>query len=472
MRQALATFALTFTALAQTPDFTGNWQGTLDAGAARLRLGLHVTRNPAGEYASTLDSIDQGALALPVAVTQAAGTTLHLELPNLRATFDGTLDSTGTAITGTFSQGLLLPLVLRRVEQVETLRRAQLPAPPFPYTSEEVTYQNAQGKLAGTLTKPKEAGPFPAVLLITGSGPQDRDETIAGHKPFLILADYLARRGFAVLRVDDRGVGGSAGKSTGQTLDQMAQDVTTGLQFLQARKEIDAAHIGLLGHSAGAVVGPLAASRTSGVAFLVMLAGPGVTGEEVVRLQASLILRSLGTPENVVERNRKEQDAMLAILKSEPDPKAAAEKIRAAVGKLRESLSDAQRRQGEQPLEAQIAQAVSAEFRSFLAHDPAAILKKISVPVLALNGSRDLQVPPAQNLPPIAAALASGGNADFTVAELPGLNHTFQQCVVCTLAEYGSLEQTISPAVLETIGDWLTRHTRPDPAGNPNLTGK
>ena len=163
---------------------------------------------------------------------------------------------------------------------------------------------------------------------------------------------------------------------------------------------------------------------------------------------------------------------MLAILKSEPDPKAAAEKIRAAVGKLRESLSDAQRRQGEQPLEAQIAQAVSAEFRSFLAHDPAAILKKISVPVLALNGSRDLQVPPAQNLPPIAAALASGGNADFTVAELPGLNHTFQQCVVCTLAEYGSLEQTISPAVLETIGDWLTRHTRPDPAGNPNLTGK
>jgi len=396
----------------------GTWQGTLDVGAAKLRLGLHVSKSPQGEFSSTLDSIDQGAMGIPVKVTTFSGDKLHLELPNLKATFDGALSADGKQIAGTFVQGVPLPLVFKRVEKVDTVNRPQNPKPPFPYDAVDVSYENKSGiKLAGTLTLPRGAGPFPAAVMITGSGPQDRDEALLGHKPFLVIADYLTRRGIAILRVDDRGVGGSTGKSTEETLDDMAGDVVTGVEFLKARKEIDGKHIGVIGHSEGGIVGPAAAVRSPDIAFVVMLAGTGVVGTEVLKLQGEAIIRASGGTEG--------------------------------------AATDA-------AVDAQFKGVTSQEMRSFLFYDPAEALRKLKIPVLALNGSRDLQVPPQQNLPAIRAALAAAGNTDFTVTELPGLNHLFQKCKKCTVQEYSELEETFSPTALEIMGDWIVRHTRPN----------
>ncbi|MBZ5612090.1 MAG: alpha/beta fold hydrolase [Acidobacteriia bacterium] len=451
-------------AWAQPAGVEGTWQGTLDTGTAKLRLGLHVTKN-AGGYTSRLDSIDQGVMGVPVASTTFSGNTLHFELPASGVKFEGTLSADGQEIAGTFTQGAPLPLSFKRVEKVDTVSRPQNPKPPFPYESLDVSYENKTGgvKLAGTLTVPRGGGPFPAAIMITGSGPQDRDETIVEHKPFLVIADYLARRGIAVLRVDDRGVGRSTGNSYRATIGDMAGDVLAGVEFLKARKEIDGRHIGVIGHSEGGLIAPLAASRSDDVAFVVMLAGPGVTLEQVLYKQGELIRRAAGADDEAVALGRSVQEMMIGVLKSEPDEKAATEKIHAGWAKIKAGASEAERQQldaADVTLNAQIRAFNAPEVRSMLSYDPAEALRKLKVPVLALNGSRDLQVPPQQNLPPIVAALSEGGDPDFAAVELPGLNHLFQKCNQCTVAEYASIQETFSPAALEVLGDWVVRHTR------------
>jgi uncharacterized protein len=434
----------------------GTWQGTLDVGAMKLRLGLHVSKAAEGQLTSKLDSIDQGAMGIPVKVTTFADNALHLELPNLHATYDGRLSADGGEISGTFVQGAPLPLVFKRVEKVETLNRPQNPKPPYPYDAQDVAYETSGGiKLAGTLTLPRGPGPFPAAILITGSGPQDRDEALMGHKPFLVIADYLTRRGIAVLRLDDRGVGGSTGNSTRETLDDMAGDVVTGVQFLKGRKEIDARHIGVIGHSEGGIVGPAAAVRSPDIAFVIMLAGTGVVGTEVLKLQGEAIIRASGGSEQQVTDQHAMQEMIFRVLRAEPDDNAALEKMMTEWKAEQKSASAS-----DDTMRAQFKAVTSPELRSFLFYDPADALRKLKVPVLALNGSRDLQVPPQQNLPAIAAALAAAGNTDYTVSELPGLNHLFQKCNKCTVQEYGELEETFSPTALEIMGDWLLRHTR------------
>ncbi|HLK19196.1 MAG TPA: alpha/beta fold hydrolase, partial [Bryobacteraceae bacterium] len=288
-------------ALCAQPGVEGNWQGTLDVGAAKLRLGLHVTKKPDGALSSTLDSIDQGAMGLPVNVTTFKAGTLHLELPNLHATFDGKLTPDGKQISGTFTQGAPFALTFERATAVVTLNRPQNPKPPFPYEAQDVTIETKAGKLAGTLTLPRGKGPFPAAVMITGSGAQDRDETLLGHKPFLVIADYLTRRGIAVLRLDDRGVGGSIGSSAQQTLDEMADDVIADVEYLKGRKEIDPKRIGVIGHSEGGIVGPAAAVRSSDISFVVMLAGTGVPGTAVLKQQGEAIIRASGGGDKQVD---------------------------------------------------------------------------------------------------------------------------------------------------------------------------
>jgi pimeloyl-ACP methyl ester carboxylesterase len=443
-------------ALCAQSGVEGTWQGTLDVGAIKLRLGLHVSKNAEGQFTSKLDSIDQSAMGIPVKVTTFADKALHLELPNLHATYDGKLSADGSQISGTFVQGAPVPLVFRRVEKVETLNRPQNPKPPYPYDAQDVAYETSAGiKLAGTLTLPRGPGPFPAAIMITGSGPQDRDEALMGHKPFLVIADYLTRRGIAVLRLDDRGVGGSTGNSMRETLDDMAGDVVIGVGFLKGRKEIDARHIGVIGHSEGGIVGPAAAVRSPDIAFVIMLAGTGVVGTEVLKLQGEAVIRASGGSDQKVAEEHAVQDMIFRVLQSEQDDNAAIEKMMAEWKAERKS-SDA----SDDVMRAQFKAVTSPELRSFLFYDPSDALHKLKVPVLALNGSHDVQVPPQQNLPAIAAALAAAGNTDYTVSELPGLNHLFQKCNKCTVQEYGELEETFSPTALEIMGDWLVRHTR------------
>jgi hypothetical protein len=449
MKRIIWMTVLASAAWAQTVE--GDWQGTLDVGAMKLRLGLHVSKTDAG-WKSTFDSLDQGAKGLPVATTSVTGAALHFEMPGMHVSYDGKLSADGAQIAGTFTQGAPFPLVFKRVEKIEEVKRPQTPRAPFPYDAIDVAYENKLGKLAGTLTVPRGAGPFPAAILITGSGPQNRDEELFGHKPFWVIADYLSRRGIAVLRVDDRGVGGSAGNSTQETLDDMVADVLSGVEFLKSRKEIDRRKIGLIGHSEGGIVGPLAASRSSDVAFVVMLAGTGVSGEQVMYKQAELIIKSQGMPDAVVQQNRVTQDAIFAAARQTSNEAEALEKFRAAWTK----------EHGHEPgsaLENQVKGMMSPEMHSFTFYDPSESLRKIKVPVLALNGSRDVQVSPAQNLPAIKAALQAGGNKDYQTVEIPGLNHLFQTCQKCTVAEYGTLEETFSPEALDVMGNWISQHT-------------
>jgi len=456
---------------AQTPrDITGSWMGALDIGGVSLRLVFHVARDSAGKLVTKMDSPDQGALGIPVTETIVAGDSVKFIIRDLGAEFAGVVSQDGARIEGRFRQsGVDLPVVLTR-GQVEPPKRPQNPAPPLPYDAQDVTFANATGgsTLAGTLTVPRSAGPHPAVVLISGSGPQDRDESLLGHKPFLVLADHLTRNGIAVLRYDDRGVGSSTGAFATATSQDFMMDALAAVAFLKSRSGIDAAKIGLAGHSEGGLIAPMAAARSSDVAFLVLLAGPGVNGEEILYLQAAKIMRASGVPEPVIARNREMQKVMFDIVKQEPDAAAAAERMRT---RIRESLAgmSAEERQtlsagGENTdaaIETQIRQVNSPWFRYFLTFDPATALSRVTVPVLALNGELDLQVPHEQNLPVIEAALRSAGNRDVTARMLPRLNHLFQTAMTGAPAEYVNIEETFSPAALGLIASWINTRFGP-----------
>jgi fermentation-respiration switch protein FrsA (DUF1100 family) len=344
-----------------------------------------------------------------------------------------------------------MPLVLHRVkdESELELRRPQNPTKPYPYRDEEVAYDNkAQNvTLAATLTIPPGKGPFPAVVLITGSGPQDRDESLLGHKPFLVLSDYLTRHGIAVLRADDRGTGKSTGDFATATTADFATDTEAGVAYLKTRPEIDAHKIGLIGHSEGGIIAPMIAARNPEVAFIVMMAGSGVPGDEILVAQVQAIAESSGKTHEEAVKAAVRQREILALIKAEKDP-AKLEK------ELREKLAT-------EGLEAQLGVEIKALtspwFRYFMTYDPAIALRKVTCPVLAINGEKDMQVPPKQNLPPIRKALEQGGNKHFEVDELPGLNHLFQTAKTGSPNEYAQIEETMSPVALEKMASWILK---------------
>jgi len=343
--------------------------------------------------------------------------------------------------------------------------RPQDPRKPFPYKSEDVAYDGKQPgiRLAGTLTVPPgKKKRFPAVLLITGSGAQDRNEAILGHRPFLVLADYLTRRGIAVLRVDDRGVGGSMGASGNDTSASFAGDVEAGVEFLRHRANIDPARIGLLGHSEGGMIAPMVASKSSAVAFVVLMAAPGVKGEDLLVQQAALVAKSRGATDEMIALNRETQEQMFALLRQGKDYIATERELRAIWGEAKNKMTPEDIRvMGDPDVVArqQIRAVMSPWFRYFLAYDPRQALELTHCPVLALNGTLDLQVPAEQNLPAIETALRNGGNTDFTVRELPQLNHLFQTAQTGSPSEYATIQETLSPLALETMGDWIVAHT-------------
>jgi pimeloyl-ACP methyl ester carboxylesterase len=341
--------------------------------------------------------------------------------------------------------------------------RPQEPKPPLPYDAEDVTYSNPRANitLAGTLTRPRGGGPFPVVLLITGSGPQDRDETVMSHKPFLVLSDFLTRQGLAVLRVDDRGVGKSTGNFSASNSGDFADDVLAGIEYLKTRKDIDPKRIGLVGHSEGGIIAPIVAGKSKDVAFIVLLAGVGVPAEDLMVRQASLIMKANGATDDVVKVNETAQREMFAIVRAEKDPEVAGPKLREvgdALTKKLAALDPALAEAGKAGIEGSVQMVNSPWFRYWLTFDPAATLKRVQVPVLALNGSRP-SGRSEQNLPAIEKALREGGNQDVTVEELPGLNHLFQSATTGSPAEYATIEETMAPVAMKKISDWILART-------------
>ena len=372
-------------------------------------------------------------------------------------TYEGDLGDNGI-ITGTWSQGGgKFPLDLEKTDEPVAVRvRPQEPTEPYPYTEEEVTIETPDPsvRLAGTLTLPPDVELPPAAILISGSGPQNRDETLMGHKPFLVLADHLTRSGIAVLRLDDRGVGQSTGSFATATSEDFADDVFAAVQFLEGRGDVR--EIGLIGHSEGGLIAPMVANRSPAVDFVALMAGPGLTGEEILYLQSRLIILASGGTEEAATLNRTSQEAIFAILKAEEDDGVAEEKLRAVIKRsLTAASSGFSDEELEPQIRAQLQQLLSPWFRFFLTYDPMPALRKLQVPVLALNGEKDTQVPVAENFSAIREALEEGGHTDFELVEMPGLNHLFQTAETGAPAEYASIEETMSPVALEKLSSWI-----------------
>ena len=443
-------------------NLVGIWQGKLEVPGMSLRIVFNIAKDEKGKLTATMDSPDQRIEGIPVEEVTFKDGILHLEVKSARGFFEGKVQEDFLSIEGELNQaGQSFPLVLERVEEIAKINRPQEPKKPYPYKEEEVTYENKDAgiTLAGTLTFPFEKGPFPAVLLITGSGAQDRNETAANHKPFLVWADYLTRLGIAVLRVDDRGVGGSTGDFLQATSEDFAGDVLAGIEYLKSRKEIDPRQIGLIGHSEGAIIAPMVASQSPDVAFIVMMAGTGLTGEEILYLQSALILKVNGVSDELITKSRALQESIYTVLKIEKDNTVAAEELHGIIENAKLQLSEEEREKIlfgafiEPPIK------LIPWYRYFLTNDPKTALMKLKCPVLAINGEKDLQALPKESLQSIEEALIAGGNKDYTLKELPNLNHLFQTTQTGAPSEYGQIEETIAPEALDLVGKWILDRT-------------
>lgn len=444
----------------------GHWQGSIKpTPVIELRLALDITNSAGGVPGGVIVSLDQGNARIPITtLTEKAGA-VHLEVKSVGGSFDGKLNDDGSEIAGDWKQsGQTTPLVFKRLAKALSLNRPQDPKKPYPYLEEEVVVENqtAGVKLAGTLTLPRGAGPHPVVVFITGSGPQDRDEAIMGHRPFLVLADHLTRAGIAVLRCDDRGVGKSTGDFSKATGKDFSEDALAQVAFLRTRKEVDPKRIGLLGHSEGGIIAPMVAVKSKNVSFIVLLAGVGVPMEELLVRQARDIALVMGAGEDIIARNAALQKELFQIAKEQKDKSAAEAATRKLFHDQLSEFSEEQRKAmglSEAAIEAQIKMVLSPWFRDLLTYDPRQTLKAVQCPVLALNGEKDLQVAAKENLTAIREALAAGGNQKVKTAELPGLNHLFQTCQTGAIAEYGQIEETFNPAAVKLISDWIREVT-------------
>lgn len=455
----LLTLLIAFAGFSQ--DITGKWNGMLKVQGVQLRLVFNITKTDAG-YTSTMDSPDQGAVGIPVTSTVFESPNLTLKIDAAMIVYSAELKD--GKFTGMFKQGgLTADLDLSREELAAPVtKRKQDPVKPYPYESEDVTFNNGPDvRLAGTLTLPGKSGKYPAVILISGSGPQNRDEELMGHKPFLVLSDYLTRQGIAVLRYDDRGTAASTGNFRNATTADLATDAEAALAYLKTRKEIDATKIGLCGHSEGGIIAPLVASRSTDVAFIVMMAGTGMPGLELLPLQSALIAKASGASETDLQRSEKINKKLFGLVASTPNEEELRTRLNAYLTEVIDEMPSM-----DKPKELSDAEFISMLVNQianpwmmyFLNYDPIPALKKVTCPVLAVNGTLDLQVPYKENLGPIRKALKK--NKAVTIVEFPGMNHLFQECTTGAPSEYAQIEETLSEKMLKVLGDWVIGVTR------------
>jgi hypothetical protein len=442
---------------AVAPEIEGSWAGALEVNGTRLRLVLKIRRTATG-WMATVDSVDQHANDIPVDAVTVTGGDLKLTLNRINGSYSGRV--AGDKMTGSWTQnGQSWPLDLVKTDHPPaTAARPEEPKRPLPYREIDLLVENraAGATLACTLTEPPGDGPFGAVVMATGSGPQDRDEALLGHRPFFVLSDAITRAGVAVLRCDDRGVAKSTGTyATATTLD-FVDDALAEVAALRTRPEIARAHVGIVGHSEGGEIAAIAAAKSKNVAFVVMLAGPALPGDVTLDLQRGWAERAAGASDQAIADSKAHWDQAFVILKSNKETGVAERELRA----LYDGLPAADRASLEKgggfaPIARQL---LSPWMRGFIALDPRPYLARIRVPVLALNGERDCQVLPRENLPEMKKALRH--DADVTVREMPGLNHLFQTAKTGAVAEYAQIEETMSPAVLTLVSDWIARHAK------------
>lgn len=456
-----------------SPDgkIDGIWQGTLKFSEMELRVVFTISQNPDNTLSATYDVPEQNVSGAPVdkITFNNNSNELHLEIIPIEGVFKGKLTEDGEKIDGQWAQGgLELPLVLERTQIKPEIKRPQEPKEPFPYRTEEVVFRNIDAgiRLAGTLTFPSSEGDFPAVLLLSGSGAQDRDEAVFGHRPFFVLADYLTQKGLAVLRVDDRGVGGSTGNFDEATAADYAADAMAGVTYLKSRKEINRGSIGLVGHSEGGIIASMAAAQSPDINFIVLIASPALAIKKMESSEKVRTLKAKGASEDLIARSLDLQERLFAVIGQKKDGEIVRKDFSSIIREYFAGLSEKEKaivEMSEENLEAyiqnQIQRLHSPWFRFYLPFDPGKVLQKVSCPVLAINGEKDRQVTPTENLRAIQRALKAGGNKNYTIKEIPNLNHLLQTAETGDIFEYGKIKETMSPTALQIIGDWILEQT-------------
>lgn len=461
MKKIIFTLLFTITTiLTFSQDITGTWNGELDIQGQKMALIFHI-ENKDGKLTSTMDSPAQKAFGIPVETTTFQDNNLTIELPKFKIKYSGKPNVDFSEIDGNFVQGgASFPLKLgRKPIEKQELIRPQTPKPPFNYIAEEVTFDNTKDNisLTGTLTYPKTGTKFPVVILITGSGPQDRNEEIFGHKSFAVIADDLTKKGIAVLRYDDRGVGKSTGDFSNSTSEDFANDVRSAIEFLKTRPEIDHKNLGLIGHSEGGMIAPMVAMNNKDVKFIVLMAGPGTPIDELMIEQFTRYSELQGADASTIEVSTKNQKNTYAFIKNYKG-NAFEKDLTAFLRTEMSNLPDNQK-QTEEELNESVQNQVDAVnkkwFLYFIKYNPIDNLSKLKCGVLAINGTLDFQVPAKTNLKAIETALQKGKNKNYKIVELQGLNHLFQEATTGSLDEYSAIEQTISPKALSTMSDWI-----------------
>lgn len=452
--------------------FTGIWEGRLPIRDS-LPIVISISSPEKGKWSAYMDSPDQGAYELKADTIYAAGDSLFISMRSLNASYSGKLLNDST-IAGNFKQGLKVPLTVRKVKQRTIRVKYQTPQPPYAYAVKEISFKSKDDSItfSGTLTHPKdEKKTYPAILLLSGSGAQNRDEEIMGHQPFHVLADYFTGKGFAVLRVDDRGTGASTGKYETATSEDFMQDAEAAVDYLRSLKFIDNKKIGLMGHSEGGLIACMLAAKNKNIDFIVLLASPGIPSIDMMAEQNIAILKANGISDSTAEEYGKIYRMLATTVVNSPDTASARiackEKFDQWIAQqspqtIREmGFKDAARQNIF--LKRFIKDISTPWFSYFLKIDPASYISRLNCKVLALNGEKDVQVVAEPNLNGIREALRKSRSRSYEVTSMPGLNHLFQHCKKCTPEEYGKIDETFANEAMITISNWLQKNVSATP---------
>lgn len=460
-KTALLTILIAFVfsiSISAQEKFDGLWGGLITSSGIEMEVNFEVQTTAKRVLLSVpMQKVnDQVGLGLEI-----KGDSIFFDYSNFGASYKGKYDAEKQEIIGQWTQGLSTELNLKRIKKKSKIVRLQVPKPPFSYTYENIKFHNEEAdiKLAGTLTIPEGEGPFPMAILISGSGPQDRNSEILDHKPFLVIADHLSTNGIAVLRYDDRGVKASEGNFSQSTSADFTTDAAAAIKYAHTLDKIDPDKIGLIGHSEGGLIAPKVAADYGNVDFIVSIAGPAIPISELMTIQNKLVLEKHGMSERGLSIIEAKLPGIYAIVNQDKEPKDLFDTLIKEVKLFYNELPETDQKLLGQNSSAYYT-AISTSFftpwfRYFLAYDPGPTWKKVNCPVLALNGSEDIQVSSKENLAAIKKYLNLAGNKNHQEIELEGFNHLMQQCKFCTLQEYGAIETTFDPKALGLITDFL-----------------
>lgn len=471
-------FTLVTTTAIFGQSLVGDWEGAAIVQGTELPIIFHLSKNNVGNYSATFDSPKQQAFGIACGDVIVKEDSVIILIPVIKGSYAGRLSNGNRQLTGNMYQAAAaLPVTLKKTGDIATikeLKRPQTPKPPYPYKSEDLVYTNADKSIqfGATFTVPLpepgvdyfRAPIYPTVILITGSGKQDRDESVFGHKPFAVIADYLTHQGIAVLRVDDRDMGKTTGDFYSSTTSDFAKDIEAGIDYLKTRKDVDVDQIGLIGHSEGGVIAPMVASKRKDVKFIVLLAAPGIRILDMMEQQSADVMASKGLAKPDIDQYRPLYKNIVTAIINAKDSASASKKAREVfkkwqVGKSASSVKNTTGVETEKDIAAFVnaflKQLAGPWFKQFMKMNPQEYLIKTNCPVLALNGEKDIQVEATSNLAGIRSALEKNKNKNFKVREIPGLNHLFQHCTACTTEEYGELEESFDTGTLKIIADWI-----------------